>query len=68
MTVNPIALQARMAQSCIAYWQAVFIMQKQWFEAMGGTAANQAEPRPAPEADLSSAPLSITTGRKVAQA
>ena len=68
MTINPIALQARMAQSCITYWQAVFIMQKQWFETMGGSVARPMEPRPAPEADLASAPLSMTSGRKVAQA
>lgn len=68
MTVTPIVLQARMIQSCITYWQAMFVMQKQWFDAFGAPVARPAETRPAPEADLCSIPLSITSGRKVAQA
>ncbi len=34
MTTTLIALQARMIQSSIAFWQAAFIAQKHWFEAM----------------------------------
>lgn len=37
MTVTPIVLQARMMQSAISFWQSMFVMQKQWFEAMTGT-------------------------------
>lgn len=34
LTMNPIVLQARMVQSAVAYWQAMYVMQKQWFESM----------------------------------
>ncbi|MFT4151964.1 MAG: hypothetical protein QM656_17310 [Paracoccaceae bacterium] len=34
MTPTLITLQARMMQNAIAYWQSMFVMQKQWFESM----------------------------------
>ncbi len=34
MTTSLIALQARMLQSSIAFWQAALVAQKHWYEAM----------------------------------
>lgn len=43
-TMTPIALQARMLQSGIAYWQAMIILQKQMMMAMTGQLHSAPEP------------------------